>query len=192
MQTASCPLQAGRAQQSLPCCDYAACLLLFSTPSHKVLHPWISVCNVWLQIYAYCTVCRWLLQMICWWQKVFWWARVLRTPSRQSSLTWVKPLLYEINKWKDSIRHCHFMLAVQVCTNREWKAFKDGQRYAKKQHCYKMNNELQSTLIGSSCPIVYYITAAQKQKASTPWAMFEAHPKTSKQKAINNSSRQNP
>ncbi len=39
MQTAFCPLQAGRAQQSLPCCDYAACLLLFSTKVTKCCIP---------------------------------------------------------------------------------------------------------------------------------------------------------
>ncbi len=38
MQTAFCPLQAGRAQ-SLPCCDYAACLLLFSTRVTKCCIP---------------------------------------------------------------------------------------------------------------------------------------------------------
>lgn len=39
MQTAFCPLQARRAQQSSSCCDYAACLLIFCTCGHKVLHP---------------------------------------------------------------------------------------------------------------------------------------------------------
>ena len=53
VQTAFCPLQAGRAQQSLPCCDYAACLLLFCTYHYKVLHPSISVCTVWLQIWMW-------------------------------------------------------------------------------------------------------------------------------------------
>ena len=105
------------------------------------------------------------------------------------------------------------MLAVQVSTNKEWKAFKVGQHYARNSLFTKstMSYSQQSLDVR-----VLYLTTVQlysvqsfdwpklvifffffffffqKQKPYIPRAMFEAHIKPSKQKAINSSSRQNP
>lgn len=51
------------------------------------------------------TVCRWLLQMICWSQKVSWWARVLRRPSKA---VWSKRFWFAYNRL-ETLTDCYSM-----------------------------------------------------------------------------------
>ena len=102
------------------------------------------------------------------------------------------------------------MLAVQVSTNKEWKAFKVGQHYARNSLFTKstMSYSQQSLDVRvlylftvQLCSVqsfdwpklvIFFFFFFQKQKPYIPRAMFEAHIKPSKPKAINSSSRQNP